>query len=61
MLTYIDGPLFADENLSSKEARKALRDAVYEKMCERSKLNTVELIQYIKKSDTETQSDGDNS
>ena len=61
MLTYIDGPFFAEENLSSKEARKALRDAVYEKMCERSKLNTVELIQYIKKSDTETQSDGDNS
>ncbi|MBQ7158127.1 MAG: hypothetical protein IJS09_01695 [Treponema sp.] len=49
MLTYIDGPFFADESLPSKEQRKALRDAVYQKMCERSALNTVEMIQYIKK------------
>ena len=49
MVTYVDGPFFADESLSSKEQRKLLRDAVYEKMCERSASNTVELIQYIKK------------
>lgn len=48
MITYVDGPFFADETLSAKEARKKLRDEVYEKMCERSLLNEVEVIKYIK-------------
>ena len=51
MVTYVDGPFFADENLPPKERRKVLRDAVYQKMCERAALNTVELIQYVKKDD----------
>lgn len=49
MLTYVDGPFFADETLPSKEQRKVLRDAVYEAMCARSSLNNVEVIQYIRK------------
>ena len=53
MITYVDGPFFADENLSSKEKRKQLRDMVYQTMCERSKLNTVEIIKYIKKEPTD--------
>ena len=46
MVTYVDGPFFADEGLTSKEQRKQLRDKVYETMCERSRLNEVEVIKY---------------
>lgn len=49
IVTYVDGPFFADENLPPKERRKKLRDEVYEKMIERSKNNNVEIIKYIKK------------
>lgn len=49
IVTYIDGPFFADENLPPKERRKKLRDEVFEKMTERSKNNNVEIIKYIKK------------
>jgi 1-acyl-sn-glycerol-3-phosphate acyltransferase len=49
MITYVDGPFYADETLKEKEQRKQLRDKVYETMCERSKLNEVELIKYIRK------------
>ena len=51
MLTYIDGPFFPDESLSLKEQRKDLRDKVYNTMVERSKLNNIEIIKYIKKVD----------
>ena len=51
MLTYIDGPFFPDESLSLKEQRKDLRDRVYNTMVERSKLNNIEIIKYIKKVD----------
>ena len=36
-------------NLPTKDARKKLRDEVYNAMVERSKLNTVEIIKYVKK------------
>ncbi len=49
MITYIDGPFFADESLAPKERRRKLRDEVYGAMCERSRLNEVELVKYIKK------------
>ena len=49
MITYVDGPFIPDENLSAKEKRKDLRDKVYRAMCERSKLNNIEIIRYIKK------------
>lgn len=51
IVTYVDGPFFVDSKLSRSEARKALRDLVYNKMCERAKLNEVEYIKYIKKED----------
>lgn len=51
IVTYIDGPFFADENMSKSEQRETLRNLVYNQMVERSKLNEVELIKYIKKED----------
>lgn len=51
IITYVDGPFFADKSLSTKEQRKDLRDKVYNAMVERSKNNTVELIKYIKKTE----------
>lgn len=48
IVTYIDGPFYADETLPVKEQKKILRDKVYQAMCERAKNNTVELIRYEK-------------
>ena len=48
MVTYVDGPFFADKNLSPKERRLDLRNKVYAAMVERSKNNNVELIKYVK-------------
>ena len=48
IVTYIDGPFFPDENLERKERQADLRNRVYEAMCERSKMNNVELIKYVK-------------
>lgn len=47
---YIDGPFFPDEDLKKRERIKALRDAVYGKMCERSRLSDCEYIKYVKRS-----------
>ena len=47
IVTYIDGPFFADEKLSGKEQRQALRNVVYETMVERSKNSNVEMIKYM--------------
>ena len=49
LVTYVDGPFFADESLSPKAQRADLRRRVYEAMTARSKLNTVELIRYEQK------------
>lgn len=51
IVTYIDGPFYPDPALSQKKQAKGLRDAVYERMCERAKNSTVQVIQYIKKED----------
>lgn len=52
IVTYIDGPFFADETLSSnKEQQKALRDTVYNCMVDRSKNSNIEYIKYVKKVD----------
>lgn len=45
--TYIDGPFFANKNLSKKESQKELRDRVYNTMVERSKNSDIEYIKYI--------------
>ncbi len=51
IVTYVDGPFFADETLTPREQKAALRDIVYNKMCERAKSSTVEVIKYIKAED----------
>jgi len=48
IVTYIDGPFFANKNLNKKEQQKELRDRVYNCMVERSKNSNVEFIKYIK-------------
>jgi len=48
LIIYIDGPFYPDSNLPTKEAQQKLRDICYNKMCERSKLNTYEYITYEK-------------
>jgi len=49
IVTYIDGPFYADESIPERKRKIDLRDRVYACMCERSRLSTVEMIQYIKK------------
>ena len=49
MVTYIDGPFYAEKEGSPKANRKSLRDNVYTKMCELAKKSDIEVIQYIKK------------
>jgi 1-acyl-sn-glycerol-3-phosphate acyltransferase len=48
IVTYIDGPFFADEKLNLKERQEALRNMVYEKMADRSKNSNFEYIKYEK-------------
>lgn len=52
IVTYIDGPFYPNEVLDKKEQIKGLRDCVYNTMVERSKMNNVEVIEYIKKEKT---------
>ena len=49
MICYVDGPFYPKNNLSQKEASKALRNEVYEAMVRRRKKNTYEKIKYVKK------------
>ncbi|MBP5631978.1 MAG: 1-acyl-sn-glycerol-3-phosphate acyltransferase [Clostridia bacterium] len=49
IVTYIDGPFFPDVALNPSVRKKALRDQVYETMCERAKKSDVEYIKYVKK------------
>lgn len=46
IITYIDGPFFADENLDPREAKQKLWDQVYRCMVERSKSSDYEYIEY---------------
>lgn len=49
IITYIDGPFYPNKSVDSKNQRMDIRNQVYDQMCKRSTLNTVELIKYIKK------------
>ncbi len=49
MVTYIDGPFFADDSLEPKAARRALRDTIHARMTELSKYSDVEVIRYVRK------------
>ena len=48
IVTYVDGPFYPNTELPIKEREQDLRDRVYEAMVERSKLNNIEIIKYIK-------------
>jgi len=48
VITYVDGPFFADMTLPLKERQETLRDKVYEIMCSRAKTSTYEAIEYVK-------------
>lgn len=48
IITYIDGPFYADVNLPKKERQELLRNQVYGAMCERSKSNSYNVHTYIK-------------
>lgn len=49
IVTYLDGPFYPDANLNSKEQKKQLQEAVYQKMQERARNNNVTVIRYEKK------------
>lgn len=48
MVTYVDGPFYADGTLPRKEQKASLRNQVYDAMVARSANSTVEYIQYVK-------------
>lgn len=48
IVSYIDGPFFAKNELNKKEKQKDLRNIIYETMQERSKNSNVEYIKYVK-------------
>lgn len=47
MVSYIDGPFFANKTLSKPNQKKDLRDKVYYQMVERSRNSNVEVIKYV--------------
>lgn len=49
IITYVDGPFYPDESLSTLERKKKLRDQVYEAMKKRSEESDYSYIQYRKK------------
>ena len=48
IITYVDGPIFPDMTLQSKERQESLRDKVYTIMCSRAKTSTYQAIEYVK-------------
>ena len=50
---YVDGPFYFDETLPTKQAQEKLRNEVYEKMVERSKLSNYEFVTYEKRSNND--------
>lgn len=49
IVSYIDGPFFADETLPAKESQKDLRNRIYECMCKRSENSNIEIVEYRKR------------
>ena len=49
IVTYVDGPFYADEALPLAAARKKLRDEAYGAMCKRAAESDCEYIKYVKK------------
>ena len=53
IVTYVDGPFFADVSLPQRSRKTELRDRIYECMCNRAKNSDCVVIQYIKKKEEE--------
>ena len=53
MIVYVDGPFYADEELSVNEKKENLKNKIYEKMVEHAKNNDVEYIKYVKVKENE--------
>ncbi|MCR5147101.1 MAG: 1-acyl-sn-glycerol-3-phosphate acyltransferase [Clostridia bacterium] len=50
IVSYIDGPFYADESLASgREQKEELRNRIYERMVERSRESNFEVVEYVKK------------
>lgn len=49
IVTYVDGPFFADKDKTVAEQRKELRDKVYNAMSKRAENSNAEVIKYVKK------------
>ena len=49
IITYVDGPFYADKTLTPKEQELDLRNQIFNCMKNRSKLNNCEYVKYIKK------------
>ena len=45
---YVDGPFYPNKEIELKKSEEELRNAVYDKMVERSKKSNIEYIKYIK-------------
>lgn len=48
IVTYVDGPFYAEETLKGKAKQEELRNRVYETMVKRAENNSVEMITYVK-------------
>ena len=48
IVSYIDGPFWADEQLNIKAQKEELRNKVYSCMVDRSSNSNVEVIRYVK-------------
>lgn len=53
IVTYIDGPFYADGRLSKQAQKSELRNRVFEAMCRRAEASDCELIKYIKREDSD--------
>lgn len=49
IIVRVDGPFWADKNLTGKQAEKKLRDQVYEAMVAQAKESDCEYIRYVQK------------
>ncbi len=52
IITYVDGPFFANPDSAPREKRKELRDEVYSCMCNRARLSSFEKIKYVRREKT---------
>lgn len=53
IVTYIDGPFYADESVPPRKQKSELRDRVHACMCERAKSSNVTVTEYIKEENTD--------